>query len=132
MRERFFEKVYIGSLFKSTSTESVNEFRESAHIWDCQNSDTFCVPPKFGFSNQNYVCNFSWTFIFCQNAEKMCDPCWQNMKVKLKLEISFWFEKPNFGRTQMVSLFWQTHMNIVILRHNVTVAKSGFRVYTSI
>ena len=32
MRESFFEKMTSGTLFKSTSTESVNEFRESTHI----------------------------------------------------------------------------------------------------
>ena len=32
MRESFFEKMYIAFLFKSTSTESVNGFRESAHV----------------------------------------------------------------------------------------------------
>ena len=32
MREKFFEKVHLGSHFKSTSTQSPNEFRESTHI----------------------------------------------------------------------------------------------------
>ena len=32
MRESFFEKVTGGVLFKSTSTETVNEFRESTHV----------------------------------------------------------------------------------------------------
>ena len=32
MRKSFFEKVYIGPGFKSTYTESVNEFRESTHV----------------------------------------------------------------------------------------------------
>ena len=32
MRECFFEKVSLDCHFKATSTESVNEFRESVHI----------------------------------------------------------------------------------------------------
>ncbi len=43
----------------------------------------------FGFWKQNDVCNLSLPFIFYQNAEKMCATCWQNMKVKLKLQMLF-------------------------------------------
>ena len=46
MRESFFEKVYLDSLFKTTSTQnqdSANEFRESAHILHQRN---LCWPPQ--------------------------------------------------------------------------------------
>ena len=33
MREKFSEKVYLGTGYRTTSTESPNEFRESAHVW---------------------------------------------------------------------------------------------------
>ena len=33
MRKSFFEKVTGGTLFQATSTETVNEFRESTHMW---------------------------------------------------------------------------------------------------
>ena len=39
MREKFSEKVYLGLLFKTTSTQnqySANEFRESAHVLECR------------------------------------------------------------------------------------------------
>ena len=51
---------------------------------------------NFGFLNQNDISNLSFTFIFYQHVAHIFSAFWQNMKVKLRLEMLFSFEKPKF------------------------------------
>ena len=64
MREKFSEKVYLGRLFKTTSTQnqySANEFRESAHVVDIEvisiGKPMEIIPGRGPTFKQTYLCD---------------------------------------------------------------------------
>ena len=83
-----------------TGSATKSEILLTSRLKSTSGTSLVCTRSKLRLRRKNlhwhkkYIYTLSFTFIFCQNAEKMCATCWQNMKVKLKLEMLFCIEKP--------------------------------------